>query len=277
MSSPPDLSALLLREPAPAAETSSGPVSEVTQPAGDDPEAPTGPLVPTSASPPILWPRTSRLLQSTRRLSAKYRSPPHQRSRRSQIRLCRVTEARSGRDLKRMNTGSATKPTQVLLSGSGGSVAPGTSTGVRGIDASAVITTTPNRASTPDGDIWSCPGTPVRSLEETEGFLVQASDDALGRVQAASSKPGSSYLIVTAQEPWIGSRTVMLPAGVVDRVDRGARAIAVRCSREQIMNAPRFENDRYQDAAYRAEVGRYYAFSGCGGPAPVGSPLEPPV
>ena len=47
MSSPPDLSAHL----APAAELSSGAISEVTQPAGDDPEAPTGPLVPDISEP----------------------------------------------------------------------------------------------------------------------------------------------------------------------------------------------------------------------------------
>ena len=156
-------------------------------------------------------------------------------------------------------------------------MAPETSTGARGVDASAVIVTPPNRAGTPEADIWSCPATPVRSLEETEGFLVQASDGALGRVQAASSNLRGSYLIVAALEPWIGSRTVMLPAGVVERVDRRALAIAVRCSREQIMSAPRFENDRYQDAAYRAEVGRYYASSGCGAPRPVGLPAESPV
>lgn len=156
-------------------------------------------------------------------------------------------------------------------------MATGTSTEVWGMDASAIIPTTPNRASGADGDIWSCPDTLVRSLEETQGFLVQASDGALGSVLAANSKLRSSYLIVAAQEPWVGSRTVMLPAGVVDRVDRQARVIAVHCSREQVMNAPRFENDRYQDAAYRAEVGRYYAFSGRGRPAPLDSRLEPPV
>ena len=35
-------------------------------------------------------------------------------------------------------------------------------------------------------------------------------------------------------------------------------------------------NDRYQDAAYRAEVGRYYTSSGSGGRATVGLTREPP-
>lgn len=132
-------------------------------------------------------------------------------------------------------------------------------------------------ASTADGDLWSFPDTAARSLEETEGFMVQAADGTLGKVLAASSKLHGSYLVVVAQEAGIGGRTVMLPAGVVERVDRRARVIVVQCSRERIMNAPRFENDRYQDAAYRAEVGRYYTSSGCGGRATVGLTREPPV
>jgi hypothetical protein len=134
--------------------------------------------------------------------------------------------------------------------------------------APADLVSARDSAGTADREIWCCPDTRACSLENIEGFLVQASDGALGKVRAAGGKAPGSYLIIAAEGPWTGGRTVMLPAGVVERVDRPARVVAVQCSREQIMNAPRFENDRYQDAAYRKEVGRYYASSACDGAAP---------
>ena len=51
MSRPSDLFDRMLREQALDAERWSDPVSEVTQPAGDEPEAPQGPLVPDSSEP----------------------------------------------------------------------------------------------------------------------------------------------------------------------------------------------------------------------------------
>ena len=51
----------------------------------------------------------------------------------------------------------------------------------------------------------------------------------------------------------------MLPGGVVKRIDSGGRLVLLSCSREQIRCAPLYENDRYQDGAYRRELADYYA------------------
>ena len=114
------------------------------------------------------------------------------------------------------------------------------------------------RAVTPGKAIWdpeSLPG----ALEGVEGYSVQAADGTLGRVTAASREPGRSYLIVATEGSWNHGRTVMLPPGVLARIDRDAKVIHISCLRTQIVDAPPFENDRYQDAAYRSEVGGYYA------------------
>jgi hypothetical protein len=62
----------------------------------------------------------------------------------------------------------------------------------------------------------------------------------------------------------------MLPAGLWHRVDTTARVIHVRATLAQIEDAPAFENDRYRDGAYRAELDRYYRSVGGFGQAATG-------
>ena len=125
---------------------------------------------------------------------------------------------------------------------------------------------------TPSEAIWD-PTILPDVLDGVEGYSVQAADGVLGTVTAASSERGRSYLIVATEGSWNRGRTVMLPPGVVTRIDRSAKVIHVRCARAQVGGAPSFENDRYQDAAYRSEVGGYYASLGGppAGPATPGS------
>ena len=50
----------------------------------------------------------------------------------------------------------------------------------------------------------------------------------------------------------------MLPAGVIYRVDLESKTVYVDRSKDEIKNAPEFDESRYHDDAYRAQVGGYY-------------------
>ena len=50
----------------------------------------------------------------------------------------------------------------------------------------------------------------------------------------------------------------MLPAGVINRVDFDTETVYVSRSKDEIKNAPEFDESRYHDDAYRAELGGYY-------------------
>lgn len=91
-----------------------------------------------------------------------------------------------------------------------------------------------------------------------EGFAVEADDQPLGTVAVACDERDASFIVLRGGA-WNGGRSVMLPAGVVERIDVVARKVLLRCSREQIGHAPAFENDRYRDAAFRLELTAYYA------------------
>jgi hypothetical protein len=53
---------------------------------------------------------------------------------------------------------------------------------------------------------------------ELTGYTIAAADGDIGKVDSATYETGASYLIVDTG-PWIFGRKVMLPAGVVERID----------------------------------------------------------
>ena len=50
----------------------------------------------------------------------------------------------------------------------------------------------------------------------------------------------------------------MLPAGVIDRVDFDDERVFVDRTKDEIKNAPEFDETRYREADYRTELGGYY-------------------
>lgn len=95
------------------------------------------------------------------------------------------------------------------------------------------------------------------------GFSVEALDGSIGKVDEASNEVGSSYLVVDTG-PWIFGKKVMLPAGVVRDVDPDAQTVFVNRNKDEIKNAPEFDQDRYRDDTYRQDLGGYYGHGGAG-------------
>jgi hypothetical protein len=99
------------------------------------------------------------------------------------------------------------------------------------------------------------------------GFGVEALDGSIGKVDEASNDVGSSFIVVDTG-PWIFGKKVMLPAGVIDRIDSADEKIYVGRTKEQIKDSPEFDPDHYRDDAYRSELGGYYGEGGAGWRAP---------
>jgi hypothetical protein len=88
-------------------------------------------------------------------------------------------------------------------------------------------------------------------------FKVEASDGSVGRVMDATFQAGESYLVVDTGGT-IFSKRVVLPAGVVERIDRDASTVYVDRTQDEIKQAPEFDEERFQSAGYREELGRHY-------------------
>ena len=105
-------------------------------------------------------------------------------------------------------------------------------------------------------DLWSYPETVGRL--DVSGFDVEAADGSIGKVDEATYEVGESYVVVDTG-PWIFGKKVLLPAGIVERVDREDEKVYVERTKDEIKNAPEFDADAYSDESYRSRVGDYYA------------------
>ena len=93
------------------------------------------------------------------------------------------------------------------------------------------------------------------------GYKVEAIDGDIGKVDDATYDMGASYVVVDTG-PWIFGKKVMLPAGVVDRIDSENEKVFVNRTKDEIKKAPEFDESRYNDDAYRNELGTYYGPGG---------------
>jgi hypothetical protein len=95
------------------------------------------------------------------------------------------------------------------------------------------------------------------STIDLAGFSVEATDGGIGKVDETAHEIGSGSLIVDTG-PWIFGKKVMLPAGVISRVDTQERKIWLNLTKDEIQNAPEFDESLVRDELYRDQLGTYY-------------------
>jgi hypothetical protein len=119
-------------------------------------------------------------------------------------------------------------------------------------------------------DIWTFREETIGDVDLT-GFSIEAVDGGIGKVDEATYEVGTSY-VVADTGPWIFGRKVLLPAGVIDRVDIENEQIFVSRTKDEIKNAPEYDVDRGFDDTYRGDLGTYY-----GEPTPIETRRDPLV
>jgi hypothetical protein len=114
-------------------------------------------------------------------------------------------------------------------------------------------------------DVWTYP-TDIDaqvSGKNVVGFGVEALDGSIGKVDDATYDVSVSFIVVDTG-PWIFGKKVMLPAGVIRDVDHDGENVFVNRTKEQIKNAPEFEDTLIRDDEYRGRLGSYYGPGGAG-------------
>ena len=106
---------------------------------------------------------------------------------------------------------------------------------------------------------------PQWSTLDLSGFHVEAVDGEIGTVDNDTYEIGGDALVLNTG-PWIFGKKVMLPAGVISRVDERDRRVWVNLTQDQIKNAPEFDDARFRDPMYRDELGTYYGANRPAGP-----------
>lgn len=95
------------------------------------------------------------------------------------------------------------------------------------------------------------------SRMDLTGFSVEATDGSIGKVDEATYETSRSYIVVDTG-PWIFGKKVLLPAGVVERIDLDSETVFVNRMKDEIKDSPEFDEATYRDEAYRTRVGDYY-------------------
>jgi hypothetical protein len=111
-------------------------------------------------------------------------------------------------------------------------------------------------------DLWTYRSQPQSGIDIT-GYSVEALDGGIGKVDEATYDVGASYIVVDTG-PWIFGKKVVLPAGVIDRVDVDEQDVYVNRTKDEIKNAPEFDEDAYREESYRGTLGSYYGPGGAG-------------
>jgi hypothetical protein len=96
-------------------------------------------------------------------------------------------------------------------------------------------------------------------LPETDvvGFKVESLDGSIGKIDESTDDAGSAYIVVDTG-PWIFGKKVMLPAGVIREIDVDNETVYVNRTKDQIKNAPEFDESLTTDEDYRTQLGSYY-------------------
>jgi hypothetical protein len=115
-------------------------------------------------------------------------------------------------------------------------------------------------------DIWTYRDSAALGYDPTAGrdltgYGVEAIDGSIGKIDDATYEVGSSQIVVDTG-PWIFGKKVLLPAGVVQRVDEENEKVLVNRTKDEIKNAPEFDDSLVQDDEYRNRVGSYYGPGG---------------
>ena len=92
---------------------------------------------------------------------------------------------------------------------------------------------------------------------DLSGFKVEATDGDIGKVDEATNEAGGSFIVVDTG-PWIFGKKVLLPAGVIDRVDTEEERVYVHRTKDEIKGAPEFVSEHEVPADYLNSLGTYY-------------------
>jgi hypothetical protein len=89
------------------------------------------------------------------------------------------------------------------------------------------------------------------------GYKVHTTDGDIGKVDELTTEAGRGSIVVDTG-PWIFGKKRMLPAACVHSINHDAKTITVSLTKDQVKQAPDYEELRQNQEDYRTAHGDYY-------------------
>jgi hypothetical protein len=89
------------------------------------------------------------------------------------------------------------------------------------------------------------------------GFSVEAIDGGIGTVVECSTEVAGTYLVVNRSSDAFDQK-VMLPGGLIERIDYASETVFLNRTTLEIKSAPDFVAETYRHESYRTKLGRHY-------------------
>jgi len=97
---------------------------------------------------------------------------------------------------------------------------------------------------------------PLAGVDPT-GFEVDAADGHIGKVDEATNEAGRGLLVVDTGF-WIFGKKRMIPTTLVQSVEPEERRIVLSASKDQVKQAPDYDEVRRDEEQYRDDVEAHY-------------------
>ena len=106
-------------------------------------------------------------------------------------------------------------------------------------------------------DIWSYQATDWTSDQNLAGYDVEAIDGGIGKIDESTAEAGRQQVVVDTGF-WIFGKKRLIPAGAIKQISHDEKKVFVNLTKEQIKEAPDFDEARRDEPDYRSNHERYY-------------------
>ncbi len=98
----------------------------------------------------------------------------------------------------------------------------------------------------------------ITGSDDLAGFSVDASDGHVGKVDKATHTMHDGYLVVDMGH-WIFGHKAVVPAEIVNNVDRVGGVVYLNVSKDQLKHGPDIDAGNGLDEGKRAQLAAYYS------------------
>jgi hypothetical protein len=106
-------------------------------------------------------------------------------------------------------------------------------------------------------DIWTYRENVWADGHDVVGYDVEAIDGDLGKIDESTTEAGHQHVVVDTGF-WIFGKKRLIPAGAVMSIDHDKERVMVNMTKDQIKDAPDFDEARRADAEWRNSHAEYY-------------------